>query len=77
MIFLSRPPDTINMSVIGESARHVAGDWWTLANSTKGVLLALETVFQAATVPLSKAAASSDVFTELIFKSRKDCGRVR
>jgi hypothetical protein len=48
-----------------------------LANSTIGVLLALETVFQAATVPLSKAAASSEVFTELIFKSRKDCGRVR
>ena len=73
IMFLSNPPDTIKISVTGDSAMQVAGDWWTFRNSTTGVLFVLETVFQAATVPLLNAAANKEGFTVLIFKSRRPC----
>jgi len=71
MIFLSNPPDTIKISVTGDRAMQVVGDWWTFKNSTTGELFVLETVFQAATVPLLNAAANNEGLTVLIFKSRR------
>lgn len=71
MTFLSKPPETIRISVTGDNATALAGDWWAPVNSTTNELFPLlETVFQAATVPLLKAAAIREFLTELIFKSR-------
>ena len=68
---LSSPPETIRISVTGDKAMHDAGDWWAPENSAIIELFSLEQVFQATTVPLLKAAAINEFFTELIFKSRK------
>ena len=69
IMFLSNPPDTSKISVTGDKAIQVAGDWCTLGNSTIGLLLVFETVFQAAMVPLLNAAAIKEVLTVLNFKS--------
>ena len=72
-MLLSRPPETISMSVMGERARQVAGDWWTPENSAMGAAFDLATVLQATTLPLSNDAARMDGLTVLIFKSRRAC----
>lgn len=71
MTFLSNPPETIRISVTGDNATELAGDWWAPGNSATSELFPLlELVFQATTDPLLNAAAISEFLTELIFKSR-------